>query len=205
VLLQRRELLKLLAISSALPAISAPLLAACREVHANLAESPTLKILSPHQDATVTIMAELIIPRTDTPGAKDTHVNLFIDHIVADWCSDDERKQFLAGLADVDSRTKSLFQKDFADATPAQQAEILGSLGDELARATAAVADGPRGYRGSPPEPENNFYLQFRGLTLTGYFTSEAGFTRQLREEIIPGHFDGCVPVQSSSGQTKGS
>lgn len=202
--MQRRELLKLLAIASALPAVPSSLLAACREIHASLAETPALKILSPHQDAAVTAMAELIIPRTDTPGAKDTHVNLFIDHIVADWYSDEERKQFLAGLAAVDSRTQLLFQRNFVDASAAQQIAILRSLGDELAQAAAAVANGPRGYRGSPPQPENNFYLQFRELALTGYFTSEAAFTQQLHEEIIPGRFSGCAPV-SSAAQSKGS
>jgi len=39
----------------------------------------------------------------------------------------------------------------------------------------------------------------FRQLTLTGYFTSEAGFTQQLREEIIPGRFDGCFPIETST------
>jgi glucoside 3-dehydrogenase (cytochrome c) hitch-hiker subunit len=204
VLLRRRELLKLLAIGSALPALPSPLLAACSEVHASLAETPALRILSPHQDATVTAMAELLIPRTDTPGAKDTHVNLFIDHIVADWYSEEERAVFLAGLADVDSRTQSLFQNNFVGASAAQQSEILRSLGDELAEAVDAVANNPRGYRGSPPQPENNFYLQFRELTLTGYFTSEAGFTQQLHEEIIPGRFDGCTPLDAAA-QTKGS
>jgi Gluconate 2-dehydrogenase subunit 3 len=204
VFLQRRELLKLVAIGWALPAIPSPLLAACREVHASLAETPALRILSPHQDATVTAMAELLIPRTDTPGAKDTHVNLFIDHIVADWYSEQERAVFLAGLADVDSRTQSLFQKDFVDASAAQQSEVLRALGDELAQAVDAVANNPRRYRGSPPQPENNFYLQLRDLTLTGYFTSEAGFTQQLHEEIIPGRFDGCTPIESTV-QTKGS
>jgi len=202
--LQRRELLKLLAIGSALPVIPSSLLAACREIHASLTETPSLKIFSPHQDATVTAMAELLIPRTDTPGAQDTRVNLFIDHIVADWYSDEDRAVFLAGLADVDARTQSLFQKNFVDASPVQRAEIFRALGDELAQASGAVADNPRGYRGASPEPENNFYFQFRQLTLTGYFTSEAGFTQQLREEIIPGRFDGCIPIQPAA-QTKAS
>ena len=202
--MQRRELLKLLAIGSTLPAVPSPLLAACRELHASLAQAPSLKIFSPHQNDTVTAMAELLLPRTDTPGAKDTRVNLFIDHIVADWYSDEERAVFLAGLADVDARTQSLFQRNFVEASAVQQAEILRSLGDELAQAIEAVSNGPRGNRGAAPEPRNNFYLQFRQLTLTGYFTSEVGFTQQLHEEIIPGHFDGCAPVESAP-QSKGS
>jgi len=202
--LERRELLRLLAIGSALPVLPSPLLAACRKIHASLAETPALKVFSPHQNATVTAMAELLIPRTDTPGAKDTKVNLFIDHIVADWYPDELRALFLEGLTNVDSRTQSLFQRDFVDASPSQQAEILRSLGDELAQAADAVAGNPRGYRGSPPEPEDNFYLQFRRVALTGYFSSEAGFSQQLREEIVPGSFNGCAPVESAT-PSKGS
>lgn len=190
----RREVLKLLALSSALSSLPKDLLAAFREVHLGLPEAAQPKVFNAHQDATVVTMAELILPETDTPGAKAVRVNEFIDHIVADWLSDEDRARFLAGLADVDARTQSLFQRDFVYASPAQQADILRGLGEEMAAAKAAVADGPRGYRGALPEPEDNFYFLFRQLALTGYFTSEAGFTQQLHEEIIPGRYDGCVP-----------
>jgi hypothetical protein len=190
----RREVLKLLALSSALPAMPAEWVSAFRAIHASLGSTPALKILNPHQDATVTAMAELILPQTDTPGAKAVRVNEFIDRIVADWYSEEDRVRFLAGLATVDARTQSLFQKDFVDASPPQQSEILRALGEEMAQATEALANAPRGYRGAGPKPEDNFYFMFRQLTLTGYFTSEAGFTQQLHEEIIPGRFDGCIP-----------
>ena len=202
--MQRRELLKLLALGSALPVIPSPLLAACRKVHASMTESPSLKVLTPQEDATVTAMADLLIPRTETPGAKDTKVNLFIDRIVADWYSDEERAVFLAGLKDIDRRTLAMFQSSFVDASAAQQTEILRSLGDELAQAVGALANHVRGHRGATPEPENNFYLQFRSLALTGYFTSEAGFTQQLHKEIVPGRFDGCAPVESAP-ESRGS
>jgi glucoside 3-dehydrogenase (cytochrome c) hitch-hiker subunit len=202
--LHRREVLKLLALGPALPALSPDLLAAFRAIHTSLGPTSALMVLSSHQDATVTAMGELILPRTDTPGAKDARVNEFIDRILADWYSDRERAHFLAGLADVDSRTRNLFSQNFVDASPSQQAEILRVLGEELAEATAALANAPRGYRGETPIPENNFYLMFRDLTLTGYFTSEAGFTQQLQEEIIPGRYDGCVPFPASA-PTKGA
>jgi hypothetical protein len=202
--LNRREVLKLLAFGSAFPVIPTELLAAFREIHAGLPVTPALRVFTPEQDATVTTLAELIIPATDTPGAKAVRVNEFIDHIVADWFSSEERAGFLAGLADVDVRTQQLFQKKFVNASPAQQTEILRALGDEMAAAIDALADGPRGYRGAAPEPKNNFYFMLRQLTLTAYFTSEAGFTQQLHEEIIPGRFDGCVPPNSTA-PTKGA
>jgi len=195
----RREVLKLLAVSSALPVIPAEWMAAFRAIHAGLGNGPALKILNVHQDATVTAMAELILPQTSTPGAKAVRVNEFIERIVAEWYSDEDRARFLAGLAGVDARTQSLFKKDFVDVSPEQQSEILRRLGDEMAQATEVLVKAPRGYRGSDPEPEDNFYFMFRQLTLTGYFTSEAGFTQQLREEIIPGRFDGCFPIETST------
>jgi hypothetical protein len=36
-----------------------------------------------------------------------------------------------------------------------------------------------------------------RGLTLTGYYTSEAGATRELDFQIIPGRYDGCINVRA--------
>lgn len=193
--MHRREVLKLLALSSALPAMPAELLAALHEVHANLGTTPQLKLLNPQQDATVTALAELIIPQTDTPGAKAARVNEFIDLILAEWASDEERQLFLSGLADLEARTRRLFGRDFVDATQQQQSEIARAFGEEMAQAIAELANAPRGFRAAAPEPEGNFYYLFRSLTLTGYFTSEIGATQQLHWEMFPGRFDGCVPL----------
>jgi Gluconate 2-dehydrogenase subunit 3 len=202
--LQRRELLKYLAMGSTLAAMPASARAAFRAIHAGFSSQPQLKILNPHQDAAVTAMAELIIPATETPGAKGVRVNEFIDLIVAEWYSEEERAQFFAGLADLDAQTNRLFAKGFVDATVVQQTDILHVLGDQLEKEIAALIAGPRGYRGASPEPDGNFYLMFRNLVLTGYFTSEIGAIQQLHEEIIPGHYDGCVPFETDAS-VKGS
>jgi Gluconate 2-dehydrogenase subunit 3 len=202
--LDRREIVKLLALGSALPVIPGDAFALLRGIHQSLEASAKLKIFNAHQNATVIALAELILPQTDTAGAKAARVNEFIDKIVADWFSDEERRLFLTGLANVDDQTEELFGKDFVAASAIQQAEILKGLGDEMAQEASALIAAPRGYRGSAPEPDNNFYFMFRDLTLTGYFTSEVGFTQQLHEEIIPGHFEGCTPV-SAAKPDKGS
>ena len=46
----------------------------------------------------------MIIPETDTPGATSVKVPEFIDLILTEWASDDERAAFLAGLSDIDAR-----------------------------------------------------------------------------------------------------
>jgi Gluconate 2-dehydrogenase subunit 3 len=202
--LDRREALKFLAAGAATAALPPQVLAAFREIHANLPRTPVLGILNAHQDATLSAAAELLLPATETPGAKAVRVNEFIDHILADWYSEEDRKIFLEGLADMDVRTQKLFGKDFGAAGPDQQAEVFRALGDEMAAAIYAVSSAAPGYRGSSPEPTDSFYAMFRELTLTGYFTSEIGATQQLHEEIIPGRFDGCVPI-APGPQAKGS
>ena len=202
--MDRRELVKLIALGSALPLVPNKSFAFFRRIHAGLAASPKLRIFNAHQDATVAAMAEHILPLTETPGAKAARVNEFIDLIVADWYSDEERALFLAGLANVDTHTQSLFNKNFVDVTSEMKSEVLRALGEQLEKEKSALASAPIGYRGSTAEPDQNFYYMFRDLTLTGYFTSEIGFTQQLREEIIPGRYDGCVPT-SAHGPGKGS
>ena len=87
--MQRREALRLLAATAALPILSRDAFSLFREVHEQLAKAPALKTLNPHQNATVTAMSELIIPQTDSPGAKAVRVNEFIDLILTEWYEGD--------------------------------------------------------------------------------------------------------------------
>src|SRR6266849_489675 len=112
--MQRRDALKLIATGAVLPALTPDLFAFFREAHP--APGYVLRTLNPHQNATVTLMADLIIPETDTPGAKAVRVNEFIDLILTEWASDEERKKFLDGLADVDRKSNELFGKTLSSA-----------------------------------------------------------------------------------------
>jgi len=95
--MQRREALRLLAATAALPILSRDAFSLFREVHQQLAEAPALKTLNPHQNATVTAISELIVPQTDTPGAKAVRVNEFIDLILTEWYEGDEKSAFSGG------------------------------------------------------------------------------------------------------------
>jgi glucoside 3-dehydrogenase (cytochrome c) hitch-hiker subunit len=196
----RREALRLLATSVVLPLASSPMLAAMREARAlvggqGTAASP--RTLNAHQGATVKAMAEMIIPRTDTPGAADVGAGEFIDLILTEWCSDEARAGFLKGLSDVDARTQTLFGKDFIDAPPLQQADILTALGEKLAEETDR-AQAPRRRRASLAS--DNFYSMLRYLTLTAYYTSEAGATEELHFEMIPDRFEECAAMPAAKG-----
>jgi len=164
-------------------------------VHEQLPEQPVLRTLNPHQNATVTTISEIIIPQTDTPGAKAARVNEFIDLILTEWYDEEEKSTFLTGLTEVDARTRDLFGKDFVDCGEKPQVEILQALDDDVA---AARAEFRRGSSRRRP-PERNFFFMIKQLTLIGYYTSQVGFEQELHGEIIPARHAGCVPLEEEA------
>jgi hypothetical protein len=184
--MDRRVALRLLSASAAAAVIPDDLKGLGRALHARLASGATRRVLDPHQDASVVTLTDLILPATDTPGAKAARVNEFIDLLLAEWFDAADRERFAAGLAMVDQRARAAFGQDFLGGTPAQQASLLTALDDETARWNAS----PRASRG--PEP---FYRQIKWLTLFGYFTSQIGAEQEEHFQIIPGRFVPCAPV----------
>jgi len=184
--------LRLLATGAALQLAPGKALALARELHRLIETQSAPRTLSPHQFATVRTMAELILPRTDTPGATDVGVAEFIDLLLTEWYEEKDRKSFVGGLADVDARANHLFGKSFVDGSPAEQSEILTMLGQEMIEEDEAA----RMKAQSPADDESasiKFYPTLRNLTLTAYYTSEAGATNELHFEIIPDRYDGCA------------
>ena len=178
--MNRREALLLLAGTAALPD---SLLAMGRAVHER-ARTGALRTFNAHQNETIATIAELIIPKTDTPGAREAGVPAFIDVFIADWADDEDRQRVLTGLGTLDERTRSLFGKDFIGATPVQQAQILTQLEAEVAR-----------LRDTQGNVWQHFYYPIKRLTLVGYYTSEAGATSEQNFRVVPGRFEPCYPL----------
>lgn len=127
------------------------------------------KILTAHQDTTVTAIAEMIIPATDTPGAAAAKVNQFIDAVIED-AHEAERKEFFAGLTWVDTRSRELFGADFVDCAPDEQTALLTiiSSGRNTALADRAGVD---------------FFKAVKAMTITGYYQSEVGMREELGDD----------------------
>jgi len=192
--MHRREALRLLMAGGVLPALPTDLFAFFHEAHP--ASGYALRTLNPHQNDTVVAMIDQIIPATDTPGAKGARVNEFIDVILTEWALDDERKDFLDGLAGVDKRSNELFGKSFVDASSAQQFTLLSAMDESVA------SQRTRRRRANNTVPEDRdkqlkgeFFKVFKNITIHGYYTSEIGFTQELKLEIIPGAQHGCMPL----------
>src|SRR5215471_4970867 len=128
--MHRRELFRLLGAGAILPAMSPDLFALLQEAQPGAGYK--LRTLDAHQNATVVAMIDLVIPATDTPGAKGARVNEFIDLILTDWATPEERTHFLDGLAGIDKQSQSLYGKDFIAASAEQQLAQLRAVDDAV-------------------------------------------------------------------------
>jgi hypothetical protein len=140
----------------------------------------TPKVLSPRQDQLVVALTELIIPATDTPGAKAALVNRFIDQVLQE-APPAERTSFLQGLAWMDRRSRALFRQDFLAAAGDDQAALLTRL-------SAA---------GNPDKEEaagRNFFQAIKSMTISGYYTTEIGLRQELGDsgQLFLPRFPGC-------------
>src|SRR3989442_8773527 len=137
--MNRREVLLLLAGTGATPDA---LLAMGRAVHKR-ARGGTLRALNAHQNETVAAIAELIIPKTDTPGAREAGVPAFIDVMLADWAGDDQRQMFTAGLGDMEGRAPGPFWKEVVALHEAPQTHNFQAI-------HAAIAPPPHTKKAAP-------------------------------------------------------
>jgi hypothetical protein len=131
----------------------------------------------------ITRMADIIIPRTDTPGAADAGVPDFIVMMMQECYPDKDQENFHSGLAAFDKSCKEKQGASFLKLSPEKQ--------------ETAVTDLDKTVLGGQKKKESedfSFYRQLKELTLLGFFSSEPGATKTLRYVQIPGRYDGCVP-----------
>jgi len=180
--MHRRELLRLLGSAVTLPALAGMsperLLVLGQGAHARGSPAGSLPAGASELIAT---MAELILPETDTPGAGTVGVPAFIGLMVADWMKEEERRQFLAGLDQIDQMSRDAGGPSFLALPPAQQVQLMSRL------------DRSTGAEGSA----EGSYATLKSLTVYGYFTSEPIVTRVLKTPMIPGHYDGAAPLHA--------
>src|SRR5437868_2609611 len=141
--MDRREAVQrvalLLGTSVSVPAITSVLAKSAASAIARGGYTP--RALSPEQLEQVATIAEHIIPATDTPGARAAGVHRFIDTMLAEYYSSDERAHLLAGLADVDARARRSYGRAFLSCSAGDQRALLELLDREsFARPSTASA-----------------------------------------------------------------
>jgi len=152
--------------------------------------------LSPPQADIVSAVAEIIIPRTDTPGAIDAGVPGFIDGVLKDVYTEEDRRRYLSGLTAFDAAAQLEHGRKFVALEAPQQVALVRKFHD------AAVVEERRLHH-SREALQRPFILMTKELTLLGFFTSQIGATQILQYKAVPGSYHACIPVaQAGNGRT---
>jgi hypothetical protein len=188
--MQRRDVIKSVALM-----LGAGLSPGCRQalmVPASERVMPELNYGAAEQE-TLHLIAELIIPTTDTPGAREAGVGEFIDYTVNTWFAADERAAFLAGLRTLDDQGERTFAAPFRNLTEQQQISLL-----ERTEASEPIANLAAIYAGFA---NGGFFSVIKELTVVGYYTSEIGAKVERAYVPMPGRYDGHYKYASVGKQ----
>ena len=131
-------------------------------------------------------IAETILPKTNTPGAKEAKVGEFMNVMVKDCYTKADQEIFKAGIQSLEKGCKEKTGKNFVDCSPEERTSYLTTLDSEQKAYTEKkLAEDPAHY-----------FRMMKELTLLGFFTSEIGATKALRYVETPGSYNGELPYK---------
>jgi len=174
----RRELLRGLIVSVG----GATALSACGGAAQLIATTPGTsgRFYTSNEMALVSRLSDLIIPRTETPGAVDVNVPGYLDALMRDWASSDTQSTHREALQMITARLDTA-TGEFLTAGNSEAARALTELD------SAAFEDGSNlgGYR------------SLKGYITQAYFASEDGALQELKWVAVPGRWDPSVDVSA--------
>lgn len=132
-------------------------------------------------------LAEAILPKTSTPGAKEAGVGEFIPVMVRDCYDDKTQAAFVDGVNSLDDKANEQFGKKFQELSDEEKLKFVDAYDKEAKKyQSEEKKDG---------DPDHFFHL-FKQLTVLGFFTSEVGMKQALNYVKIPGRYDGEFPYK---------
>jgi len=141
--------------------------------------------LDEHQNATLIILSDLILPATNTPGAKEALVNRFIDVVLAADTRENQRA-FLNSLSYLDGESIRRYKAAFRYLGKEDQDDLLHSL---------AYPEGASGWTGEAAgaDPGYEHFKNLKQRVVFAYYSSEIG-AQELGWDgnVMHGVYQGC-------------
>ncbi len=175
--MNRRELLKMIATLTGGAVIGGEFfLAGCN----NPDKGVTLAFTA-DDTAFLNEVAETILPKTQSAGAKEAKVGEFMTRYVTDCYTHTDQEAFHKGMDKINEACQKQHGHDFMKATPEQRTALLTVIDKERAE-----------YQKNRKGEEPPHYFQYiKQLTIMGYFTSKEGRNTATRYEPAPGKYIG--------------
>lgn len=198
--MNRRDLIKNISLTFGY-AIAAPTVLSALESCSKKDKTWEALFLSDTEKNYVSHLVDIILPVTDIPGGLDIQLPQFVDMMLNDMLSAEEKETFAEGSNLFATSFKVKFDKDITEAGKEEINQLFKGFFDITAEKKSKVLR--RQAMGisqvDPSEKEDflryNFLIQVRSLSLFGYFTSEKIGKEVLNFDPIPGAYDPCIPV----------
>ena len=138
--------------------------------------------LNADQQALIADLSEMIIPATNTPGAKELGVPQFCFTMLDDCATKTQQENYVKGLEAFEALAKKKTGTPFMKCSPEQKTALL----EEASKA-------------KQDDPLNFFFNGTKWLTVEGYRNTQFFLTKVQDFKLVPGHnYKGCVPVSKS-------
>jgi Gluconate 2-dehydrogenase subunit 3 len=177
--ISRRTLLKQMVITSA----GLWLIPSCMEDKSKASILVKNFSINTDQEAMITELAECIIPKTTTPGAKDIYAQLFVLKMMDDCRSKEDQEKFVKGLEAFEKFAKEKTGKTFLKANKLEKVSVMEAIESNKEQ----------------NDDTSFFYASVKGLTIQAYNTSEFYLTKVQVYELVPARWHGCVPLKKSA------
>jgi len=152
--------------------------------------------LSVNQAELISTLVDALLPRTETPGALDMKVDLFIDVVLAKMFDTKGQDEMIAEMERFDELCAEKFGSKFTALNTTDREEYLKQKEAESGKFNGKVWGTAVG-----DQKPVGFYRTIKSLTLWGYFSSEEIGKNALSYDPIPGEYLGCIPL-SEVGNT---
>ena len=136
--------------------------------------------LTARDESLLAEVCETLLPRTNTPGAKDLRLPHYVLKMLDDCTPPKDQQTIVAGLKQFDDVARQQLGQAFGASTVAQRAGLLQRLDQQ-----------PQGF----PEAVVAFYRAARQLTIDGYKGSKFFMTKEVVYELVPSRYNGYFPV----------
>ena len=140
--------------------------------------------LDDHQNQTLIAFSDILIPATDTPGAKAALVNRFLDELLAVETHETQRS-FLDSLAFLDGESFARYRTAFVYLTPEQQVELTTFMAYPHTLETWDES-APGSYRG------HAHFNNLKNWISRAYYSSPSGMQALGYTGAPGGVFEGC-------------
>jgi hypothetical protein len=147
---------------------------------------------------TIAAILDMILPRTDTPGALDVKSDIFIDKVIAKTYIEEAQAKMRSEIAAFNSECEKNFGSTFIELNASDKEKVL-----QAAEANSGkFSPGVWGTAVGKQEPIG-FYRSIKSMAIWAYFTSEEIGKNVLAYDPIPGTYEPCMPL--SEGQNRWS